>query len=99
MAVVAFVVASIIMARPMVGWGVRVVVAPVMMRLVVIVIIIPNMNPVAAVLVAPLNFGLEMRSLSVFVSLDSMIRVTAPVTKLPGSRIWNARVSVCWLNR
>lgn len=90
--IVSLLVASIV-ARAVVAWSVRVVVASIMMRMVVIVIIIPNMDPVAAVLVAPLNFGLEMRPLCVLVSLDSVIGIASPVTKLPGSRIGNASVS------
>lgn len=61
---------------------------------VIIVIVIPNVHSVAAVLVAPLNLSLEVRSFTVLVPFNGVVWISSPVTKFPCVWVWNACVSI-----
>lgn len=68
------------------------VVAAVVVRVMVIVVIVPYVNSVTTVLVAPLHFGLEVRPLAVLVALDGMVGVSAFVAEVPGVWVGNAGI-------
>lgn len=88
------IVAALMVAGAIVGGSVRVVVIiSVMMRMVIIVVVIPNVDSIT-IFVAPFNLCLEVRSLSMFVSLNSMIWVSSAVSKFPSVRVWNTGVPV-----
>lgn len=93
--------AAAMMARAIVGRCVRVrvavvlaVVAAVMVRVVIVVIVVPDVNAVAAVLVAPFDLRLEVRPLAVLIALYRVVRIAAPVTKVPGIRVRDTGVPV-----
>lgn len=87
------------MVRAVVGLRIRVVVVvvvgAVVVGVVVVVVVVPNVDAVAAVLVAPLDLCLKVGPFSVLVTLNGVVRISAPVAKLPGVRVRNARVPVC----
>lgn len=87
----AIVVASGVMART-----VRVIMATasIMMRVMVVVVVVPNMDSIASIFVAPLYFCLEMGTLSMLITFNGMIWVPSTVTKLPSVRVRNASISV-----
>jgi len=74
------------------GGCVRVVVAAIMVRVVIVVVIVPNMDAIAPVLVAPLDLCLEMRPFAMLVALNGVIWVAPSVAELPGARMRNAGV-------
>lgn len=66
----------------------------VMVRVMVVVIVVPNVNSVAAVLVAPLNLCLKVWSFAVLMTLDGVVRVAPSVAELPSTWIRNTGVPV-----
>lgn len=78
------------MMAAIMGWTMRIVV----MRVMIIVVIIPNVDSISAVFVAPLNLSLEMRPFSVLISLNRMVWVSSSVPELPSMWIWNACVPI-----
>jgi hypothetical protein len=85
------------MMGAIVRWTMRIIsvamVAAVMVLAVVIVIVIPDVNSIAAVLIAPFDLCLEMRPLAVLITFDCVVRVASPVAEIPSVRVGNASVS------
>lgn len=57
-----------------------------------VVVIIPYMNSIAIVFVAPFDFRLELRPIRVLVSLNCVIWITASVPEIPCIRLRNTLI-------
>lgn len=71
--------------------------AVVMMAVVIVVVfvavvVVVYLNSVATVFICPLDFSFEMRTVTVLMTLDGVVRISATVTKLPSVWRWNARI-------
>lgn len=71
-----------------------VVMAFVMVRMVIVVVVIPDVNAMAAVFVGPFDLRLKIGAFAVFIAFDCVVRIAASVTKIPGVWIRNASVPV-----
>lgn len=61
---------------------------------IISVVVIPNVKPITeTVFVWPLNFGMEMRSLGMLVSLNCVIRISSTVAKFQFVGRGNTRIS------
>lgn len=76
---------------PVVRVSVRVFVA-IMGLVVIVVVVVPNMDSVAAVFVGPLDLGVEMGTFAFLVAFNRVVGVSPAVTKFPGVRIGDARI-------
>lgn len=65
-----------------------------MVRVVVVVIVVPNVDSVAAVFVGPLDLGLEVGPFAVFIALDGVVGISAPISKVPCVWVGHASVPV-----
>lgn len=55
-------------------------------------VVVPDVDSIAAVFVAPFNLGLEMRPFAVLIPFDGVIRVSSSVAEIPSIWVGNARV-------